>query len=77
MNNTIPTNPNRNIARQFAEELREPASSFMANCYTNEVRIIDEAKDMTTDQKLAARRKTNLIYGGISVFGLLLLFALQ
>lgn len=67
-NTTMTTIANRNIARQLVNELREPVNSFLGDCYTNEVRIIDEATDLTTEQKLDARRKTNLIYGLLSLF---------
>lgn len=78
MNNTdMPLNPEHGLTWQFVNDLKEPANNFMADCYASEVRAIDEADDMTTEQKLNARRKTNLIYGGISLIGLVVIAVIQ
>ena len=78
MNSTdMAITPEHGLAWHFVNDLKEPANIFMADCYASEVRAIDEADDMTIEQKLNARRKTNIIYGGISLIGLLAIATIQ
>lgn len=69
--------PERCLAWLFANDMKESANHFMTDYYASEARTIDETDDWTNEQKLNTHRKTKLIYGGISLIGLVAIAVIQ